>query len=202
MEGLVSDQQDLNPAQPLPSAETPQSADISDYISQFTMKDGTEVTLRPICPADEPLMVEFHKTLSDRSVYMRYFCSLPLRTRVAHDRLVHICFVDEDEQFALVVDHRDPSTGQRRILGVGRLMKVPSKNETEVALLVSDQSQGQGLGRELLRRAVEIARVKKLRRISAEMLRDNLAVLSIFKSAGFRLSPMADDSSIVAVLDL
>ena len=198
----MSGQQDLNPARFAPPGETPQRAKISGYVSQFTMKDGTEVTLRPICPADEPLMVEFHKTLSDRSVYMRYFCSLPLRTRVAHDRLVHICFVDEDEQFAVVVDHCDRATGQHRILGVGRLMKMPSKDETEVALLVSDQNQGQGLGRELLRRAVQIARDKKLHRVSAEMLRDNLAVLSIFKRAGFRIVPMVDVSSIGAVLDL
>jgi hypothetical protein len=40
----------------------------SQYISQFTMKDGSEVTLRPIRPEDEPLMSKFHETLSERSV--------------------------------------------------------------------------------------------------------------------------------------
>ena len=48
------------------------------------MKNGTEVTLRPIRPEDEPLMVKFHQALSDRSVYMRYFYSLSLSSRVAH----------------------------------------------------------------------------------------------------------------------
>ena len=42
----------------------------SQYVSQFTMKDGAEVTVRPIRPEDEPLMRKFHETLSDRSVYM------------------------------------------------------------------------------------------------------------------------------------
>jgi acetyltransferase len=50
----------------------------SQYVSQFTMKDGPEVTLRPIRPEDEPLMSKFHGTLSERSVYMRYFSSLSL----------------------------------------------------------------------------------------------------------------------------
>ena len=43
------------------------------YVSRWKMKDGREVTIRPIRPEDEPLMAEFHRTLSDRTVYLRYF---------------------------------------------------------------------------------------------------------------------------------
>src|ERR1700735_2143915 len=174
----------------------------SQYISQFTMKDGSEVTLRPIRPEDEPLMGKFHETLSERSVYMRYFSSLSLSSRVAHERLVRICLVDYDRVMALVVDFKDEVTGQHRILGVGRLIKMHTKNEAELAILVSDQSQKQGLGIELLRRTVQIARDEKLGSVSAEMLRDNLTVQRIFKRVGFRLRSLADSSSISAVLDL
>jgi acetyltransferase len=174
----------------------------SQYISQFTMKDGTEVTVRPIRPEDEPLMGKFHETLSDRSVYMRYFSSLSLSSRVAHERLARICFVDYDRVIALVVEHKNRATGQHQILGVGRLIKLNAKNEAEVAILVSDQYQKQGLGIEVLRRTVQIARDEKLSSVSAEMLRDNLTVQRIFKKVGFRLQSLADSSSISAVLDL
>ncbi len=174
----------------------------SQHVSQFTMKDGTEVTLRPIRPEDEPLMAKFHETLTDRSVYMRYFSSLSLSSRVAHERLVRICFVDYDRVMALVVDHKDKITGQHRILGVGRLVKLHTKPEGEVAILVSDQCQKQGLGTELLRRTVQIARDEKLGSLFAEMLRDNVAVQSIFKKVGFRLRLLGDPSSISAVLEL
>jgi acetyltransferase len=174
----------------------------SQYVSQFTMKDGTVVRLRPIRPEDEPLMSKFHETLSDRSVYMRYFSSLSLSSRVAHERLLRICFADYDRVMALVVDYKDETTGQHRILGVGRLIKLHGKNEAEVAILVSDQWQKQGLGIELLRRSVQIARDEKLSRVSAEMLRDNLSVQNIFKKIGFRLRLQTDPSSISAVLDL
>jgi acetyltransferase len=174
----------------------------SQHVSQFTMKDGTEVTLRPIRPEDEPLMARFHETLTDRSVYMRYFSSLSLSSRVAHERLVRICFVDYDRVMALVVDHKDKTTGQHRILGVGRLVKLHTKAEGEVAILVSDQCQKQGLGTELLRRTVQIARDEKLGSLFAEMLRDNVAVQSIFKKVGFRLRLLGDPSSISAVLEL
>jgi acetyltransferase len=174
----------------------------SQYVSQFTMKEGTEVTLRPIRPEDEPLMSEFHETLSDLSVYMRYFSALSLSLRVAHERLVRICFVDYDRVMALVVDHKDEATGQHRILGVGRLIKLHTKNEAEVAILVSDQFQKQGLGIELLRRTVQIARDEKLSSISAEMLRDNVTVQRVFRKVGFRLRMVADSSCISAMLEL
>jgi acetyltransferase len=174
----------------------------SQYVSQFTMKDGSEVTLRPIRPEDEPQMSRFHETLSDRSVYMRYFASLSLSTRVAHERLVRICFVDYDRVIALVVDRKDTTTGEHQILGVGRLIKLHRKNEGEVAILVSDQWQKRGLGIELLRRTVQIARDEKLGSVSAEILRENFAVQRIFKKAGFRMQRLADPYSIAAVLDL
>lgn len=174
----------------------------SQYVSQFTMKDGAAVTLRPIRPEDEPLMRKFHETLSERSVYMRYFSSLSLSSRVAHERLVRICLVDYDGVMALVVDHKDEVSGLHRILGVGRLIKLHTKNEAEIAILVSDQYQKQGLGIELLRRTVQIARDEKLSSVSAEMLRDNFTVQRIFKKVGFRVRGVADSSSISAVLAL
>ena len=79
----------------------------SQYVSSWVMKNGTSVLLRPIRPEDEPLMVNFHQTLSDRSVYLRYFYSLSLSSRVSHDRLVRICFVDYDREMAIVAEHRD-----------------------------------------------------------------------------------------------
>jgi len=171
-------------------------------VSQFTMKDGTDVSLRPIRPDDEPLMARFHQTLSGRSVYMRYFCSLSLRSRVAHERLVRICQVDRDREVALVVDDTNTRTGQHQILGVGRLTKLDAQNEAEVAILVSDQYQKQGLGTELLRRLIQIARDQKLHRVSGELLRDNLAMQIIVKKLGFRFRLCADGASIPAVLGL
>ena len=49
------------------------------------MKDGKPVTIRPIRPEDEPAMIEFHKKLSERSVYLRYFQPLKLTHRTAHE---------------------------------------------------------------------------------------------------------------------
>jgi acetyltransferase len=173
----------------------------SQYISSWVMKNGTSITLRPIRPEDEPLMVKFHETLSDRTVYLRYFHSLSLSSRVAHDRLVRICFVDYDREMAIVAEHRDTS-GQHRIMGVGRLVKSHAKNEGEVAVLISDACQNQGLGTELFRRVIQVARDEKLARVDAEILPDNLSMKKIAKHLGFRVQGFDDPTSIRAVLDL
>ena len=174
----------------------------TQYIWKSKLKDGSEVTLRPIRPEDEPLMVEFHQTLSDRTVYLRYFYSLSLDARVAHERLARICFGDYDREMALVAEQRDMNTGNRKILGVGRLSRLHGKNEGEVAVLVTDKVQGQGLGAELLRRVIEVARAEKLTRVGAEMLHDNVAMQVIVRKFGFHIQIRENGSSIRADLDL
>ncbi len=172
------------------------------YVSTWTMKSGNEITIRPIRAEDEPLMVKFHETLSDRSVYLRYFSSLSLSRRVAHERLFRICFVDYDREMVLVAEETDPGTGERRILGVGRMNKLRLKNEAEVAALVSDQYQHMGLGHELLRRIVDIAREEKVAHVSAEMLPDNLGMQAVFRRLGFKITADEDLTSLRADMDL
>jgi acetyltransferase len=174
----------------------------AQYVSSWVMKNGTEVTLRPIRPEDEPLMVKFHETLSDRSVYLRYFYSISLSSRVAHDRLVRICFVDYDREMAIVADWRDANTDEHRILGVGRLIKSHAKNEGEVAVLISDAYQNQGLGIELFRRVIQVARDEKLSSVEAEILPDNFAMKKIAKKLGFRVQTPDDPTAMRAVLNL
>ncbi len=172
------------------------------YVAQWKLKDGNDVTIRPIRPDDEPLMVTFHESLSDRSVYLRYFCSFSLSRRVAHERLLKICFGDYDREMALVAERVEPDTGQRKIVAVGRLSKLRTRNEAEVAVLVSDQYQKLGLGYELLRRVIEVARDEKLSQVSAEMLTDNIGMQAIMRRLGFRVRAGEDMTSLIAYLDL
>src|SRR5690606_35482468 len=92
----------------------------TQYIWDWTTEDGTEVRIRPIRPEDEPLMVQFHEPLSEQSIYMRYFRALNLDQRTTHERLTRICFIDYDREMALVATRRNPESGEREIIGVGR----------------------------------------------------------------------------------
>ena len=77
------------------------------------MKDGKEVVIRPIRPEDEPMMIEFHKKLSERSVYLRYFQPLKLTQRTAHERLTRICFIDYNREMALVAERKNEAANRR-----------------------------------------------------------------------------------------
>ena len=173
----------------------------AQYVWEWRLKDGTLVTIRPIRPEDEPLMVQFHTTLSERSVYLRYFCSLSLSARVEHERLVRICFGSYERGFALVADRKNPETGQHEILGVGRFSAI-NRSDAEAAVLVSDRWQGRGLGTELLAGVTRVARQEGFRKLSGEILSDNLPVQAIFKKVGFKLRAMEDPSSVMAMLEL
>jgi len=157
------------------------------YVKLWRRDDGTEILIRPIRPEDEPLMVHFHGTLSERSVYLRYFHFSHIDYRVSHDRLKRICFVDYDREIALVAERQNPQTAEREILAVGRLAKAPDANEAEFALLISDVFQHHGLGTELLRRLLEIAKAENLARVTADILPDNEHMLHLCKQLGFRL---------------
>jgi acetyltransferase len=175
----------------------PESA-IRPYPAQYSrpwkFEDGEDVLIRPIRPEDEPLMVRFHGKLSERSVYLRYFHLMNLAERVSHQRLIRICFNDYNREIALV------AVRDSEILAVGRLSKAHAANEAELAVLIADEVQGHGLGTELWRRLVEIARAEKLDRVTAEILPENRQMIEICRLLGFHLEAEVD--VIHAVLDL
>ncbi len=175
----------------------------TQYVSDEETSDGAGVRVRPIRPEDEPLMVKFHESLSEQSVYMRYFHMMKLDQRTAHERLTRICFIDYDREMALVAERTNPETGEREIMGVSRLSRhgaVP--REAEFSVLVSDRFQRRGLGTLLVGRILEVGRAEGLRRITAEILLDNRPMQRISERLGFHLRRDTENMVVKAELDL
>ena len=137
-------------------------------------------------------MVAFHEGLSESAVYHRYFQVVKLARRTTHEALTRVCFVDYDREMALVAERHDPATGERMILGVGRLSKLHGTAEAEFALIVRDEAQGRGLGTELLRWLIAIGVAEHLHRIHADILPQNLPMQRMSEKFGFRLRPVED----------
>ena len=171
------------------------------YVKPWNLKNGDAVTIRPIRPEDEPLLVKLHQALSERSVYLRYFQPLKLSQRTAHERLTRICFLDYDREMALVMEHKQED-GSPEIISIGRLSKMRGRSEAELAVLVDDRFQHQGMGSELYRRLIDIARQEKLEKVVSTVLVENYDMLAICKKHGFELQSDFEDGTVQAVLKL
>ncbi len=169
-------------------------------VSEWKMKDGQSVCIRPIRPEDEPAMIKFHEKLSERSVYLRYFQPLKLTQRTAHDRLTRACFIDYDREWALVAERE--IDGEKSILAVGRMSKLHGLNEAELAAVAIDDAQHKGLGTELYRQLVEVARNEKLAKVISNMLPENREMRSLCQKLGFKMYSNLEDNMICAELEL
>ncbi|MBN8591093.1 MAG: bifunctional acetate--CoA ligase family protein/GNAT family N-acetyltransferase [Anaerolineae bacterium] len=158
----------------------------TQYVKPWTMKNGADVTIRPIRPEDEPLMTPFHERLSERTVQLRYFYPMRLSQRIEHERLSRITFIDYDREMALVAEARDERSGDPQIIAAARLIKLYGGEDAEFTVLVSDAYQGQGLGSEMLRQLIDIGRAEGLKHIYGDILGDNRSMLRVTTSMGFR----------------
>jgi acetyltransferase len=173
----------------------------TQYVETWKLKGGTPITIRPIRPEDEPVMVGFHEGLSERSVYLRYFSPLQLQQRVSHSRLVRICFNDYDREIALVAE-RSLGKGRYEILGVGRMSKLHGSATAEFAVVVTDKWQNKGLGTELTKRLIRIAKHEKLARLVAYTLLENHEMQKMCKKLGFQVTSSAQDSECAIEMDI
>lgn len=172
----------------------------NQYVSTWDASDGQKFTIRPIRPDDETLLVDFHRQLSETSVYLRFFLPLRLDVRISHERLFTKCFIDYDREIALVAEYHDEE-GARRIAGVARLIRKHSDSTAEVAFLVADKFQNRGLGTHLLHRMIEIARKEGVGALEGATLSENYGMKDMFSRAGFKFSP-PEDGVVTALLPL
>ena len=169
------------------------------YVSSWTTRQGEALTIRPIRPEDEPLMVDFHGGLSENAVYLRYFQVVKLARRTAHEVLTRVCFVDYDREMVLVAERRGAVRTERQIVAIASLTKL-STTDGEVAVLIADDYQRHGLGTELVRRLVQVARDEHLERVLASTMTDNHGMCRVFRRLGFALS--MDNDEVRVELDL
>ncbi|MFZ0739763.1 MAG: GNAT family N-acetyltransferase, partial [Candidatus Acidiferrales bacterium] len=130
--------------------------------------------------------------------YLRYFHAARLTQRVAHDRLTRICFLDYDREIALLAERTDPATGAEEIIAVGRMSKTHGRNSAELAVLVRDQYQHRGLGIEILRRLIAVARDENVESVHAYLLQENFEMQALVRKVGFRVTPTDDPGVLFA----
>ncbi|MCB9456850.1 MAG: bifunctional acetate--CoA ligase family protein/GNAT family N-acetyltransferase [Anaerolineaceae bacterium] len=157
----------------------------SQYMKDWTLRTGEQVTIRPIRPEDEPLMVQFHESLSERTVYMSYFYPMKLSQRVEHERLARICYIDYDREITLVAETETPDGPQ--IIAAGRIVKRHRSHDGEYFIIVSDNYQRGGLGTEMMNCLISAGRQEGIKKIYGTILTDNPEMKSVVTRLGFEV---------------
>jgi RimJ/RimL family protein N-acetyltransferase len=148
---------------------------------------GLELLLRPVRISDEPLLKDFFYSLSDQSSYRRFFS---LRRDMPHERLQEFVVIDYTRELVILVV-REEENKTDEILAVGQYAIDEKSHSAEVALVVRDDHQGQGIGTELLSYLAQLARQNGLLGFTAEVLTENRAMLRLFEKMGFDIQRRA-----------
>jgi protein lysine acetyltransferase len=147
------------------------------------LRSGREVLIRPICAGDGPALSAAYDALSHESKYSRFLAPKPHLSAAETRYLVQ---VDGQDHVALVAT---PADGSDRILGVGRFVRMPDAPDTaELAVVVGDPFQHEGLATELLTRLTDAALERGITRLSATMLAGNVPAHRLVESLAGRLA--------------
>lgn len=147
--------------------------------------DGGAVRLRPIQPDDADGLVAFYARVSPESKYRRFFAPYP--TLSARD-VERFTTVDHTDRVALVM------TLGRDIVAVGRYERAQeAEAEAEVAFLVEDSHQGRGIAQLLLEHLAQAGRERGIASFVAEVLPDNVRMISTFRDAGYSVAEGLSD---------
>ncbi|MEH2672174.1 MULTISPECIES: bifunctional acetate--CoA ligase family protein/GNAT family N-acetyltransferase [Bradyrhizobium] len=168
----------------------------SQWEGELALRDGSRVTVRPMRPEDEPMIDSFLKRVTAEDLRLRFF---HFTKNFSHAFIARLTQLDYARAMAFVA--LDPNSGA--IIGVVRLHSDSLYQNAEYAILLQSDLKGKGLGWALMRLLIHYARSEGLKRMSGQVLTENISMLSMCRDLGFATCPDPEDHSIVDVeLDL
>jgi acyl-CoA hydrolase/GNAT superfamily N-acetyltransferase len=145
------------------------------FEKRFESNNGKAVHMRPVRPTDEDMMRELFYGCSENTLYHRFFAKMKA---MPHHKLKKFVNIDYVNNMALAgVVHDDE---HEMIVAVGRYSLEKSTNAAEVAFIVRDDWQGQGIGMAMFHQLLEVARKRGIVKFTADVLHDNARMLHIF----------------------
>lgn len=159
-------------------------------VTEWTLTDGTPITIRPIRPEDAILEEKFINNLSEQSKYLRFRGQLH---ELTPEILIRFTQIDYDREMALIAAYQDGS--DEICVGIVRYVTNPDQVSCEFAIVIADAWQNKGIGSHLLKCLMEIAENKGLQIMTGEVLASNTKMLTLVSNLGFEIQNSADPSS-------
>jgi acetyltransferase len=160
------------------------------------LRDGTEVTLRPIRPEDAEMETAFITELSEESRYLRF---LSIVRHVTPEMVARFTQIDYDREMALIATRKE-ADGAESIIGVARYVRDPNPASAEFAIVIADRVQRKGLASKLMGRLMTHARFAGIERLRGLVLGSNDSMLELMDRLGFEAFPIPDDPTLVDVV--
>ncbi len=154
-----------------------------DYRATYVLDDGNQIAFRHIHPTDEHRMRDLFYALSQETMYYRFMSHVK---QVPRKELQDFVYVDHRNDIAIVATV--PEAYGEDIVAVGRYYLDPKTNMAEVAFVVHDKWQNNGIGLFLLDQLATIARRNGIRGFTAEVLRDNRAMQRVFQKCDYQVT--------------
>ena len=150
--------------------------------SHCRLRDGTEVCLRLIGPADVHACSEMLSACTSRSLYSRYERVI---TEPLGDLAERLCCPDLPTELTVVAEIC--VDGTRSLIGVAQLLTDPAHETAEYAVLVADPWQSKGLGSAFTDCCLQLAHAWGVGRVLAEFLPGNMRIIRILEKRTFDL---------------
>ena len=160
------------------------------------IRDGRPIDIRALRPDDRAEMLAAIGRTSPQSIQRRFFAP---KKGFSEQEMAFFLNIDFESHVALVAQIDDD--GHAAIAGGGRYIVV-RPGQAEIAFVVVDAYQGQGIGTILMRHLAILAHDAGLKELIAEVLPENTAMLKVFRKFGFRPSPKRDPQVVHLVLQL
>jgi RimJ/RimL family protein N-acetyltransferase len=155
-----------------------------------TTKAGLEITLRPVKISDEPLLKDMFYSLSDSTMYRRFFSS---RKDMPHERLQEFVVIDYSKEVSILATIFQ---GEKEVIvGIGQYIILPNAHVADIAFVVRDEYQNKGVGNELLSYLNYLARKQGLLGFVADVLMENRPMLHLFEKQGFFIEKKLEGDS-------
>ncbi len=159
-------------------------------------KGGSELTVRPVRPTDEEMLSDMFYDLSDQTIINRFFSMLK---SMPHRKLQQFCCIDYENEMSLVAITKDGV--KQKVVGLGSYHLNPATHRAEIAFMMADAWQGQGIGTYMIQSLVKVAKSKKIKGFTAEVLRDNVAMIALMHKAGVEPKSTIVDGSYLFTMD-
>ena len=166
------------------------------YSAVEVLRDKRRVEIRALGPDDRADLLAAVGRTSEQSLYRRFFAMKGSFTEPEIAFFLNIDFVNHVALVAVLEE-----LGRPRIVGGGRYIVV-QPGRAEVAFVVVDECQGQGIGSALLRHLAILARGAGIDELIAEVLPDNTSMLKVFEKSRFRLSRRRESQVVHVTLHL